>query len=144
MHRLIRPIAAATAALAFAGAAQAQTLTVRLDQATRVALPGTARDVVIGNPKVADVSVLDGRNLVLTGKSAGVTSLLVVDSAGRTLLDRKIVVSAPDEGQVSFYRGREIRTYACTPRCEQAGQTGDDAAAGAAPTAAATPESSGE
>jgi len=130
MNRLIRPIAALTAVFAFAGAAQAQSLTVRLDQATRVALSGTARDVVIGNPQVADVSVLDGRNLVLTGKSAGVTSLLVVDGLGRTLLDRRVVVTAADDGQVSFYRGRQLQGYACTPRCEPSGPaTGDDSTA---------------
>ena len=134
MHRLIRPIAVLTAALAFAGAAQAQSLTVRLDQATRVALAGTARDVVIGNPAVADVSVLDGRNLVLTGKSAGVTSLLVIDGVGRTILDRKVVVVASDDGQVSFYRGRQLQGYACTPRCEPSGAAvGDDSSAAPAP-----------
>ena len=66
--------------------AAAEILTVRLDQSARVRLSAPARDVVVGNPGVADVSMLDSRNIVVLGKSYGVTNLLVVDRAGRTIL----------------------------------------------------------
>lgn len=119
------PVLAALATLAFAGAAMAQSLTVRIDQAARVALPATARDVMIGNPAIADVSVIDGRNLVVVGKGYGATNLIVVDGRGRTILDREIVVSAVDDGRISFFRGPDVHNYACSPRCERTPMPGE-------------------
>lgn len=121
MRRL--PLALALA-LALAGAgsisqAWADALQVRIDQAARIVLTAPARDVIVGNPAVADVTVLDGRSLIVTGKGYGVTNLIVVDRAGRTILDRQIQVSGPEGGQVSFYRGASVYNYSCSPRCER-------------------------
>lgn len=131
----------ALAAAAVAGSAMAaETLNVKLDQSARITLRQPIRDVVVGNPAVADVSMLDGNSLVVVGKTYGVTNLLIVDRAGRTIMDRDIVVTAPDSGAVSLFRGAEQRTYSCAPRCERmtpAGAGKDDAAAPAAAPAPA-------
>jgi hypothetical protein len=116
---------AALSALAFSGSAMAQGLPVRIDQATRVTLSAPARDVVIGNPSVADVTIIDGRNLLVMGKAYGVTNLVVLDARGRTILDRQIIVSASDDGRVSFYRGPDVYNYACSPRCERTPMPGE-------------------
>lgn len=116
---------AALAVLATGGSALAQGLPVRIDQATRVALSAPARDVVIGNPSVADVTIIDGRNLLVMGKAYGVTNIVVLDARGRTILDRQIVVSASDEGRISFYRGPDVYNYACSPRCERTPMPGE-------------------
>lgn len=116
---------AALSVLTCAGAAAAQGLTVRIDQATRVALSAPARDVVIGNPSVADVTILDARNILVMGKGYGVTNIVVIDARGRTILDRQIVVSASDDGRVSFYRGPDVYNYACAPRCERTPMPGE-------------------
>lgn len=121
MRRFI-PVFAAMATLAIAGVAQAQSLSLPIDQAERIALRGAARDVIIGNPAIADVTVVDERNLVITGKGYGSTNLIVLDAAGRTLVNRQILVIA-DEGRVSFYRGSAISSYSCSPRCERTGTT---------------------
>ena len=112
-------------------AAAAETLTVRMDQSAAIRLSAPARDVVIGNPAIADVNMLDARNLVVLGKSYGVTNLLVMDQAGRKILDRQIVVSAP-EPSMSFYHGSDVRSYACSDRCERIAGSGDAAAPAAA------------
>jgi hypothetical protein len=112
-------------ALALSGAAWAQSLPVRIDQATRISLSAPARDVVIGNPSVADVTVIDGRNLLIMGRGYGVTNLVVLDARGRTILDRQIIVSASDEGRISFYRGLDVYNYACAPRCERTPMPGE-------------------
>lgn len=127
MRRPVRFIVALSIALAGAGGAQAQSLSVKVDQAMRVSLGGVARDVVVGNPAVADVTVLDGRNLIVLGKGPGVTNLVVVDARGRTLVDREIVVSGGDEGRVSYFRGGGVQTYACSPRCERIGSVDEPA-----------------
>jgi hypothetical protein len=131
------------AALLAAQPALAETLTVRLDQSAPVRLSSPARDVVVGNPNIADITMLDARHLVVLGKAYGVTNLLVMDAAGRTILDRQVVVSSSDSA-MAYYRGGETRAYACAERCERVGGgTGDtgsqppaDAAAPAAPAPA--------
>ncbi|HEY3696297.1 pilus assembly protein N-terminal domain-containing protein [Phenylobacterium sp.] len=129
---------AAAAALLAAQPALAETLTVRLDQNTAVRLSAPARDVVIGNPNIADVNLLDARHLVVLGKAYGVTNLLVMDAAGRTILDRQVVVGSPD-ASMSYYRGGEARAYACTERCERVGGSGESSAAASGEAAAPAP-----
>jgi len=124
MRRLLALLTAVTT-LASSGLAWAQGMPVRIDQATRVALSAPARDVFIGNPSVADVTVIDGRNLLVMGKAYGVTNIVVLDARGRTILDRQIVVSASDEGRISFYRGPDVYNYACAPRCERTPMPGE-------------------
>jgi Flp pilus assembly secretin CpaC len=116
-----------TAALLAAFPASAETLTVNKDQSTRIMLSRPARDVVVGNPQVADVTLLDARNIVVLGKGYGLTSVLAVDHAGRTIVDHQIMVGAPDVGAVSLLRGAEVQTYACAPLCERT--AGKDVAA---------------
>lgn len=116
----MRLILAALAVVAVAAPAAAETMRIELDHSTRVRLPSPARDVLLANPDVADVTMLDTRNLVILGKAYGMTHLLIVDTAGRTVFDRNLVVSAPLKGQVSLYRGPAQRDYACAPDCEVA------------------------
>lgn len=122
-----RPLAllAALAVMTIGGPVLAQGLPVRIDQASHITLPAPARDVVIGNPSVADVTIIDGRNLLVLGKSYGVTNIVVLDARGQTILDRQIVVSASDEGRVSFFRGPDVYNYSCSPRCERTPMPGE-------------------
>jgi Flp pilus assembly secretin CpaC len=101
-----------------AAPAIAQSLSVRTDQAVRIALPSPAKDVAIGNPAIADVVVMDERNILVVGKSAGTTTIVVLDRAGRLMIDRTVVVSANDIGQVSVFKGGAASQYVCSPRCE--------------------------
>jgi Flp pilus assembly secretin CpaC len=112
-----------------------QTVALGAGQASYVALTGPVRDVVLGNPLVADVSVVNGRTLVVLGKHAGVTSLMAFDAQGRALADRRIVVSETPDDAVTVQRGAMASSYACSARCSKLG--GEDAAA--SPAAAATP-----
>ncbi|KRB40512.1 MAG: pilus assembly protein N-terminal domain-containing protein [Pseudomonadota bacterium] len=121
MRRLIFGLTAAATVLAGASqAAAAPTMTVPIDQSAPVNLPRGTRDVLIGNPDIADVNVLDGGKAVILGKSYGVTNLVVVDQLGRTVMERQIVVSAP-AGRVSVIRGARVDNYACANSCERAG-----------------------
>ena len=115
MRRLLLAFAA-TALLA--SPALAQTLSVRADQAVRVALSAPAKDVAVGNPAIADVMVLDERNILVLGKGFGTTNVIALDRAGRLILDRVVVVSAADAGKVTVYKGSSASQYACSPRCE--------------------------
>lgn len=94
-------------------------LAVNIDQAARITLARPAREVIVGNPAIADVSMLDARHLIVTGKSYGVTNLLVADQNGRTILSREIVIGSAGANRVSIRRGMEVADFACSPRCER-------------------------
>ncbi|HGP4740429.1 TPA: pilus assembly protein N-terminal domain-containing protein, partial [Vibrio cholerae O1] len=70
------------------------------------------------NPAIADVNVLDPGKAIVLGKGYGVTNMIVVDQLGRTVMERQIVVTAP-EGRVSVIRGSKVDDYACAGGCER-------------------------
>ncbi|HYE47585.1 MAG TPA: pilus assembly protein N-terminal domain-containing protein, partial [Caulobacter sp.] len=87
-------------------------------QAVRISLPSPAKDVAIGNPAIADVVVLDERNILVVGKGPGATNVVVLDRAGRLILDRTVIVSSSEIGMVSVYKGATASQFVCSPRCE--------------------------
>lgn len=108
-------------AASLAGPAHAESLSVPLDQVQRVQLRGSAADVVIGNPEIADVAMIDPHTLVITGKGPGTTSLLVLDGAHRVLFDGPVSVSSR-AGHVAMVRGAEggpaeERVFTCYGVC---------------------------
>lgn len=113
--------AAALGALAFLGAvpASAQSrLSVEIDQAQRVQLRGPAGSVVVGNPQIADVTVVDSNTLFITGKGYGVTEVVAVDPIGRTVFQSQVVVTDGDgTGRVRMWRGPQATEMACASSC---------------------------
>ena len=91
---------------AVAAAAQAQSISVSADQVERVHLRGSAADVVIGNPEIADVAMIDSRTLIITGKAPGTTSLVVFDRARHVLFEGPVSVGVR-AGHVAVVRGSE-------------------------------------
>ncbi|MGA0602650.1 pilus assembly protein N-terminal domain-containing protein [Caulobacter sp. KR2-114] len=118
------------------GVSWAQALSVTIDQAQRLTISRPAKDVIVGNPALVDVAILDDHHLLLTGKAYGVTNLVVTDPLGREILQRQMIVSAPEQNRVTVYRGAEASSYACAGKCER---SGGEPAAGAQNSAAATP-----
>jgi len=97
-------------------------------EASYVSVGGAVRDVVVADPTIADVSIVNERTLVVMGKRAGVTTLMAFGAGGRTLTNRQVVVSEVGDGGVTIYRGATANSYACgAARCMRVG------AAGAAP-----------
>ena len=108
-------------------AALAATMAVPLDQSAFVTLPAPAHNVIVGNPSIADASVVDQRHIIITGKGAGVTNLMITDAAGRPIFDREIVVGAGGGGRVTMINGGQVTNYNCAPVCQS---TGGDAGGG--------------
>jgi Flp pilus assembly secretin CpaC len=105
-------------ALALApAAASAASLGVPLDQSIRIGLKAQPHAVIVGNPAIADVTVADSHHLIVTGKTSGVTNLIVTDAAGRAILDRQLVVSASTGDHVALISGSTVTSYACAPSC---------------------------
>lgn len=129
MRRLFSSLAVFACVVAAPAPGLAETLAVPIDQSKAIALPAGSQNIMIGNPAIADINVLDPRSAVVLGRSYGVTNLLITDSRGRTILDRQIVVSAADDGRVTTIRGSlagpHVENYACSPRCERAPMPGE-------------------
>jgi hypothetical protein len=134
MRRRLQTLSAVLAVVAMApSAALAQAVAVPIDQGLRVSLPAGTQSVLIGNPEIADISVLDSHNAVIMGRTYGVTNLMVIDGRGRTLMDRQVVVSSPEVNRVTAYRGAypsgavgvHVENFACSPRCERTPMPGE-------------------
>jgi hypothetical protein len=74
--------------------------------------------VIVSDPAVADVSMIDAHSVILQGKGYGQTDILVIDRAGHTLLDDRVLVTAPDSGVVTLHRGINATEYTCASRCQ--------------------------
>jgi Flp pilus assembly secretin CpaC len=105
-------------------AAPADPLVVVLDQARIVKMPENVATIVVGNPLIADISVQAGGMMVITGKGYGVTNLVALDRAGKTLMNEAIQVQGPPD-VVVVYRGVARESYSCTPNCDRRITLGD-------------------
>ena len=103
-----------------------QPVIVTVDRAKVFRISSPAATVIIGNPAIADATIEDDVTLVLTGRSFGVTNLIVIDRDGNPIVDETIVVRGHEENTVRIYR-RDLRvTMACAPVCEPTLTIGDD------------------
>ena len=112
-------LTAALFALGAGAGAQAQSrpLNVEVDHATRVQLRAPASSVIVANPRIADVTVVDANTLFITGKGYGVTEVIAVDALGRPLFQSQVVVSAGSAGSVRVWRGAQATEMACGSSC---------------------------
>ncbi|MDP1912081.1 pilus assembly protein N-terminal domain-containing protein [Brevundimonas sp.] len=100
------------------GTAQSGSMNVEIDQTQRVQLRGQAGSVIVGNPAIADVTVVDANTLYITGKGNGVTEIVAVDTIGRTVFQSQIVVTdGAGSGRVRVWRGGQATEMACASSC---------------------------
>ena len=100
-------------------------IVVHLDQAKVMDLPDKTSTVIVGNPIVADVTMLKRNNkVVLTGKGYGETNLIALDSAGNSLGESLVRVSGGFDG-VIVQRGMDRQSLHCSPRCQPTVNLGD-------------------
>lgn len=106
--------------------ALAKDIIVPVDEAILIRLEKPASGVIIGNPSIADISVQNGRLLVVTGKTFGITNIIILDAQGREILSEKVHVQTDQKRLVRVYKGKDRLSYDCAPRCETALMPGDD------------------
>lgn len=99
---------------------------VELDYARIVKLPQGTQTLVIGNPLVADVTMLRSSQLVvITGKSFGTTNLIVLDKTGQQV-GESIVTVVPAQDKLVVQRGAHRESYSCNPDCARSVDLADD------------------
>ena len=106
--------------------ADTSTIAVVLDQAKIARLPQGTATLIVGNPMIADVTMLKNNNtMVITGKGFGQTNLIAIDASGSLIEEQQIRV-LPSKTLVVLQSGSSRMSYACNPDCMPTVQLGDD------------------
>jgi Flp pilus assembly secretin CpaC len=105
--------------------AEIQTLTVAIDESHVLQLPAQPGAIIVGNPSVADVSI-QGQKLIVHGRTAGHTNLIVLDLQGNQIAGFNLVGMLQQDSLLSVYRGPTRMSYTCAGTCQTNLQVGDD------------------
>jgi len=114
-----------SSAAAAGAAAPSDVLKITLDQAKIAKVPTGTTTLVVGNPSIADVTMLKGGvGMVVTGKGYGETNLVAIDAQGN-ILDEKQIEVTPTRSVLVVQRGDARSSYTCNPWCMPTVQLGD-------------------
>ena len=111
---------------ALAAVADEAAIVATVDKAKLVKIPENTETLVIGNPTIADVTLLKKNNLmILTPRSYGETNFIALDSKGNPVAESTIQV-VNETSAVIVQRGMSRESYSCAPRCQPTERLGDD------------------
>lgn len=114
-----RTLLALTLLLVSAPVARADgVLDLRVGAADIVKTTRGARTVVIGNPLVADATVVNENTIILTGKAEGATDVILLDEAGAEIIRREIHVGGR-QLRVRLHQGNgeDVELLCTNSRC---------------------------
>jgi hypothetical protein len=121
-----RFLLATTILAALTGVASAGAVAVPLDEVRIVTFKKPVSTLYVGNPVIADVTIIDNRHAFVQGKAFGTTNILGLDALGHQVINESIVVAGSPSGVVTLQRGTSQTTYACAgARCQTAPLPGD-------------------
>ncbi len=100
-----------------ARAASVDLVQVSVDKARVARIPDHTQILVIGQPGIADVTMLKNSGMgVITGKSFGETNLIALDAQGNLLGEWTVRVGA-EQGGLLVQNGLNRESYICAPNC---------------------------
>jgi hypothetical protein len=104
-------------------------VSVVMDEVRVVTFKRPVATVFVGNPIIADATVIDPYHAFILGKAYGVTNLVALSAQRQTIVDQQITVANRSGGVVTLNRGAAQFTYACTTaHCETNPHPGDQKA----------------
>jgi len=103
--------------------------TVEFNKTHVMRLSAPAGAIVVGNPKIADISVHSDNTIFVFGRGFGQTDLLILDDAGNTLVhtDINVVENNTANSVRMISPGKGNKTFDCNPYCRPAPVLSDDA-----------------
>ncbi len=138
----MRPAFLAAAALIAVTPAYAagNTVALALDEVHTLTFKAPVATVYVGNPTIADVTMLDARHAFVQGKGYGRTNIVALNRDNVQVYNASIaVVGTQDSSTVTLNRGAQRVTLTCAGgRCEPTPTPGDDQKAFDAVNAQAT------
>ena len=84
-----------------------------VDFAKIIQLDGDIGSIVLGNSAIADATLTNGRMIVLTGKSIGMTNMIILGVDNLMLAEMTLQVSGRKPGTVTVRRALDMQSYAC-------------------------------
>jgi Flp pilus assembly secretin CpaC len=120
-------IAGLTGLLLASSPARAAGIEVPLDQVRIVTFNGPVKTVFVGNPLIADITVIDPTHVFILGKNFGTTNVVALDAKGRETVNEQITVLERPGSTVTLQRGAGRVTLNCSSaHCEATPTPGDD------------------
>jgi len=95
-------------------------LVILSDHMRRVRLDGPAGTILVGNPLIADVTVLGNDTLFVSARSIGSTNIIVLDKNGNEMVSYEVFVREPRTKRVVLNNAGIVSNYQCAPNCERA------------------------
>lgn len=101
-------------------------VSVVMDEVRVVTFKRPVSTVFIGNPVIADATVIDPYHAFILGKAYGVTNLIALSAQSQTVANQQITVANRSGGVVTLNKGSAQFTYSCTTaHCETNPRPGD-------------------
>ncbi len=127
--RALRPIVLATACVAgLTAPALAGGVLVAMDNVTTVTFKNPVATVYVGNPSIAEVTMIDSRHAFVLGKRFGGTNLIALRADHTKAEEVPVQVSSRSAGAVTIFRGPNSFNYSCSSyHCETRPVPGDPA-----------------
>ncbi|MGQ0741223.1 MAG: pilus assembly protein N-terminal domain-containing protein [Alphaproteobacteria bacterium] len=121
----IGAVVALAATLISGGALAKGGIAVASDHVKIVEFPEPIVTVYVGNPSIADVTMIDTMHVFLIGKNYGTTNIVALDAKGNEIFNRTVTVFGGPT-LVSVHHGLARTTVSCTAsRCEATPMPGD-------------------
>ncbi len=118
-------LALAGSVVACTARAEEATVYVTLDHARIMPYPAGTETIIVGNPIIADVTMLKSAGrVILTGRGFGETNLVFLDQNGAVLSEARLRVRE-SAALLTVQRGVDRESYSCQPRCQPAVSLGD-------------------
>lgn len=103
-----------------------QGVSVVMDEVRVVTFKRPVSTVFVGNPVIADATVIDPYHAFILGKAYGVTNLIALSAQSQTIANQQITVANRSGGVVTLNKGAAQFTYSCTTaHCETNPRPGD-------------------
>lgn len=98
-----------------------------LDEVHTLTFRGPVATVYVGNPTIADVTMIDSRHAFVQGKGYGRTNIVALNQDGVQVFGTKVTVTGSEgAGTVILNRGAQRITLNCAgQRCEPTPMPGD-------------------
>ena len=97
-----------------------------MDNVTLVAFKQPVTTVYVGNPSIANITMVDTRHAFVLGKRFGATNLIALGSDKSIVVNEPVLVTARHADAVTVFRGSSTFNYSCSDfHCETRPAPGD-------------------
>ena len=108
--------------------AVAQDLIVKYDQSQLLRLSRPVAEIIVGNPGIAEITVQSSDMLIITGRTFGITNVIMLDADRNIIQDQRIMVVRDEVRSLQLMKGTKRESYNCAPQCNPSLVAGDDPA----------------